>query len=179
VKESQVVDRSTARAAWVEELTSILLQQELLCKRMVELSSRERVSVLEGQMEDLERSIREKGTLVEEMAGHEQARAGTAGRLANELGLPGDASLADIAHHVDNESAASLMEIRCRLSFLAGRLKDSNESNLRLMRKSLASVKDSLRQLRGSVLGPELYTCAGRPAMTRAGVSSLALDRNV
>ncbi len=174
----ETIDRSAARGAWVEELTSILLQQELLCKRLLELSSQERLSVLNGQIDDLEHAIQEKGDLVEEMEQQEQIRVGTAGRLTRELGLPHDASLADIANHVDEEAAAGLMEVKCRLSFLAGRLRDSNESNLRLMRRSLSSIKDSLRQLRSSVFATELYTSTGRSTVAVAGVSSLALDRN-
>ncbi len=166
---------STGRTKWVDELTSIMLQQELICRRLLELSTEDRVAVLSGRADDLEHSTREKVSLIAEMEQREQARRGAARHLAVELELPGDPSLVEIAGRMDGEASEELLEIRHRLVDLAGKLRESNESNLLLMRRSLASIRDSLRQVRHSILPGDVYTNNGLPAMGVVGSAALDL----
>ncbi len=171
----QVVEEVSARwAGECTELVAIMREQERLCSMLLELSRGERTAVLEGRLDLLEKATLEKSVLIEQMDRLEQRRRALAGEVARQVGLPSDVSLQGLAERLDGEEAKELLEIRHRVAQAVARLKETNESNLQLMRKSLEGVRDSIRQLRHSVGASAVYTRTGQP---RIGVSStMAVD---
>lgn len=152
--------------AMCTELLSVMREQERVCEQLLDISGAERKLVLDGRIVDLEKATREKSELIGQMDGLELRRRELSTQMAARLGLSNDAPLTALAARMGSQGAKDLLELRRRVTDLAARLKDSNETNVMLMRKSLAIVKDSLQQLRRSMGGGESYTNSGRPAMT-------------
>lgn len=157
------------------ELRAVIQEQERLTLRLLELSASDRVSLLEGRVEELESSTREKAAVTQRMELLERQRREAARRLAQELRLPEDASLADLATAMGGQEGSELAALRGRVAGAVARLKDSNEANLVLMRKSLDLVRDSIRQFRRNFGSGEAYTNTGQP--TTVGGSNLVVDR--
>jgi len=164
------------RATLVEELMAIMLRQESLCHTLLELSARERVAVLSNNVDDLERTTREKRSVLQALEWQESARQGAAERLAEDLGLQSDAALVEIAQRLGLEDAQGLLEVRARLMILTGKLRESNEDNISLLQRTLTSLRGSLRRLRQSLEPVEAYSSNGRPVLAGIGSGRAALD---
>lgn len=171
----QSMEQSTARCACqCTELIGVMREQERICGRLLELSTGERASVLEGRVDLLEKASRDKDSLIEQMDRLEQMRRGIALDLAMRLGLPTDASLIALASRLGGQEAEDLLEMRRRIAESVSKLRETNENTLTLMRNSLDGVRDSLRQLRRAVGSGDTYTQSGH---TRIAVgSTLAVD---
>ncbi|MGE5620303.1 MAG: flagellar protein FlgN [Sphingomonadaceae bacterium] len=174
----QLTESSTAPCAGrCTELIEVMREQEQICIRLLELSATERASVLQGRVDLLEKATRDKGGLMEQMERLEQMRRGIALNLAVRLGLPTDASLVSLACRLGGQEGEELLEIRRRVAESVAKLKESNENNLLLMRKSLETVRDSLRQLRHAIASGDTYTRSGRQHFAVEG--TLAVDCHV
>jgi flagellar biosynthesis/type III secretory pathway chaperone len=145
------------------ELIAVMQEQGQLCDGLLELTRKERSSILESRVDLLEWVTQKKGELIGEMDRLEQKRRAIAAELARRLDLDGDPSLPVLAGRVGGDEATELLDAGRRVSQAVARLKDANESNLRLMSKSLEVVRDSLRQLRRITGGGSGYTWTGRP----------------
>lgn len=171
----QVIDESSARCSLqCTELIVVMQEQERLCALLLELSRGERKAVLEGRVGLLETATRDKSGLIEQLDRLEQQRRGLAARLARELGLPTDSSLLGLAARLGGREAEELLETRHRVAQAVTRLRETNDGNLQLMRKSLESVKDSIRQLRHAIGSGDTYNRCGQPRISVAG--TLAVD---
>ncbi len=144
------------------ELIKIMSAQEKICLRLLDLADQERLAVLEGRVHDLEIATRQKDGLVEEMERLEQRRRTVARVVCAALSLSPDTSLLELAEAIEGEDSTRLIELRQRVMDTVARLRESNESNLLLMRKSLDLVRESIRQLRRSMGTGEVYTSDGR-----------------
>ncbi|HEX2988426.1 MAG TPA: flagellar protein FlgN, partial [Chloroflexota bacterium] len=151
------------------ELLSVMRELERLCQQLLEVTGLERRLVLDGRIGDLDDTTRKKNELMERMDRIEVLRRDLSARTAVEYGLPQDASLARIATRMEKQAAADLLELRQRVSDGISRLKDLNETNQMLVRKSLDMVRNSIRQLSRSVGAGQSYTPNGYPAMIRLG----------
>ncbi len=156
------------------ELIAIMHEEEALCARLLELSQAERGAMLNGQVDLLEKVTREKSDLIASMDRQEQRRRAMAVQLAHEVGLPADVSLLALAARVGGGEAEEMLETRHRVAQAVARLRETNEGNLQLMRKSLEGVRDSIRQLRRAVGQGDSYTWTGQPRINSGG--TLAVD---
>ncbi len=156
------------------ELMTVMQEQERICARLLELSQGERRAMLDGRVDRLEKVTREKSDLIAAMDRLEQGRRAIAVVLAQEVGLSADTSLLDLAARVGREDAEELLETRHRVAQAVAKLRETNDGNLQLMRRSLEGVRDSMRQLRRAVGQGDSYTWSGQPTSNIAGV--LAVD---
>lgn len=156
-------------------MLAVMREQERTCLRLLELAGSERGAVAEGRIDLLERSTRQKGVLLGQMEKLEEQRRRIASRLAQQVGLPGEASLVSIAGRLSGEDASELMETRRRVGDAVGRLKEINEGNLLLIRQALGSVRDSIRRFALVAGTGECYTMTGRPRLAVEG--NLMVDR--
>lgn len=156
------------------ELITTMLEQERICDRLLELSAAERAAVMDGQVERLEESTCHKADLIEQMDRLERKRGAISDQLAGDLKLHPRASLMELAGILGGQEGKDLLELRDRVSAKLAKLRESNDSNLRLMRKSLDLVRESMRQLRHSAGAENSYNSSGR---TSPGVrGSIAVD---
>ncbi len=156
------------------ELIAVMHEQERLCARLLELSRGEREAMLAGSLDLLENVTRDKNDLIAEMDRLEQKRRGVAVQLAREVGLPTEISLLALAARVGGNEAEELLDTRHRVAQSVARLRETNEGNIQLMRKSLETVRDSIRQLRRATGTGNTYTWSGQPRLSAAG--TLAVD---
>lgn len=151
------------------ELLAVMQEQEVICRRLLELSQGERVALADGRIDDLEKATAEKAGLVERMELLESKRRGLALGVARQLGLSGETSLLGLATRLDPEDADHLLRVRTRVADTVASLRESNENNLVVMRKSLDLVRESMRQIRRAVGAGDGYTSDGKASLNIRG----------
>ncbi|MGI5837212.1 MAG: flagellar protein FlgN [Chloroflexota bacterium] len=157
------------------ELLSVMQEQENICKRLLELSQSERVALSDGRIDDLERTTAEKAGLVSQMERLESKRRNLAHEIAMLVGLSGDNTLMEIATRLKPKDADLLLRVRTNVMNTVSALRDSNDTNLALMRKSLDLVKDSIKELRRSTSTGSSYDKDGKASSNAR--SNLMVDR--
>ncbi len=163
----------------LSRLMGVLLQQERICGDLLEVAASEAVATVDGQVDTLERLVREKSNLIDKIEALEKKRLEASAGLATLLGLERTASLADLAASMDNPNAADLRLVRQRVLDTLQKLRDSNDSNLLLMKKSLELVRDSIRNLRRGI-GSESYGADGSLVASAASLgASTSVDCRV
>ncbi len=155
----------TPRDSLCDELLSVMREQERLCKKLCEISGAERRMVLDGRISELDRVTDSKNSLIDRMERLELRRRELSSQIAARCGLTEDAPLTSLAAKLETQKAKELLELGRRVSEVVAKLKESNETTLMLMRKSLDVVRDSLHHVRLSMGGGESYTPSGRPAV--------------
>ena len=149
-------------------------EQARTCEALLQLATAERVAMLAGRVDELDGLTLEKGRLIERMEHLEATRRGLAEQMARGLGLPHDVPLADLAARLGAGEADELLQVRQQVADVVSSLRESNEGNLMLMRKSLELTRDSIRQLRRVVGSGDSYTSDGH-SFSR-GTSNLMVD---
>lgn len=156
------------------ELVAVMREQGRICEELLKVVTAERVAVLAGRIDDLDGLTLEKGRLIDGMERLEATRRGLAEQVAREVGLPHDVPLAGLAARLGAGEAEELLQVRQQVADVVSKLRESNEGNLMLMRKSLELVRDSIRQLRRAVGSGDTYTSDGHSSFH--GKSNLMVD---
>ena len=159
----------------LDGLVLVVGEQEVLCERLLEISMAERGMVAGAQIEDLERTSREKAGLIEQIEKLDARRVRIVRAITSELGISGAVSLRELAVALPGPQRTSLEEARDRVVRVVSALRDVNDVNLEAMKHSLDLVRESLRNLRRLAGTGEIYDSGGRQRWDAAGM--LALDR--
>ena len=153
------------------ELMAVMEEQEAICRQLLELSRGERVALADGRIDDLEKVTLEKSSLVDRMEHLESKRKALAQLVAGNIGIAGEVSLFDLAAKMESKDADKLLRIRKSFVDTMAALKEHNDSNIVLMRKSLDVVRDSLRKVRRAAGSGDRYN--------RSGQLSLNIKNNI
>lgn len=156
------------------ELLSVMQEQEIVCKRLLELSQFERVALADGRIDDLEGTTREKINLVDRMEHLERRRRLLVDGVALKLGLAGETSLTDLASRLNPQLADDLLRIRNSFVSTISSLKEFTDCNITLMQKSLDLVSESIRQMRRAIGTGDEYTSNGKLSLNIKG--NIAVD---
>lgn len=171
------VEDSKPTEVYCSELQALLLRVERNCHALIELSRAEREAVVSNEIEELERVTRDKARLIADTDSLERERKELSAALARRLQMPEGSTLSALACKTGEPHAAALLETRQRVVHSVHQLRASNDSNLRLMRKSLDLVRDSMQQLQKRMGRGQPYTSHGRPALRPGGIDgSMMID---
>ena len=161
--------------AELDDLQSVMGQQEALCVRLLEISTSERELLADGRVGELETLSCDKVALIEKMERLEAQRGATARAISARMGLSEIAPLRELVASISGHQRKDLEDTRDRIVTHVAALRDSNDRNLQLMRKALDGVRDSMRNLRRLAGTGEVYDSDGHSRWNSTGM--LAVDR--
>jgi predicted deacylase len=126
------------------DLAAVLWRQRDLLERLVYRLECEQLLLAAGRSRWLAQATTEVESLIEEAQIAELQRAATSAEVARELGLPGDATLEQVAAAVEPPWTGVLLEHRQALVAVTAELGALAEANKHLMSAGLKAVEATL-----------------------------------
>lgn len=147
--------------------TIALLEQTLAkeaaeYRQLVSLAEREQQALMSNNLQKLEQTIREKETLLTQVATWASKREKLTAALAAKFGLASNATLTDILAHIEEKVAQKMIALREEFIELMERLITLNYTNKMILQTELVRVDSTFQYITSTFSEPANgYTASG------------------
>ncbi|MCG8587847.1 MAG: flagellar protein FlgN [Proteobacteria bacterium] len=157
------------RALLVARVEQVLLAEEERYRELQLLLQAERVAVIDRDVPALERLVREKEALADEVRLLEESRIHACRRLGEALGIASESPTLEALTEGLGPDGASLAPVHARLSALLGAVRELVSENEGEAREAVARVRATLSILGRADTVASGYSAPGQSAPRGAG----------